>query len=79
MFAVYAPIKTRLEELLHTMWGMNPIFLLSNSTKLEQKWEKDGPDVNLLLTQESVPHKTIKVHIQTGHGLSQRKLNSVII
>lgn len=59
--------------------GMNPIYLLSNSAKLEQKWEKEGPDVNLLLTQESIPHKTIKVHIQTGHGLSQRKLNSVII
>lgn len=57
----------------------SPICLLSNSAKLDQKWEKEGSDVNLLQTQESVPHKMIKLYIQTGHKLSQRKLNSVII
>lgn len=82
MFAVYAPIKTWFEGLLHTIWGWIiwvSIYFLSNSAKLGQKWEKEGSDGNLLQTQEPVPHKKIKVYIQTGHKLSQRKLNSVMI
>lgn len=61
--------------------GMNHLglHLFSNSAKLGQKWEKEGSDGNLLQTQEPVPHKKIKVYIQTGHKLSQRKLNSVMI